>query len=473
MSTSIKKNYLYNFMFHMFSLVMPLITTPYVSRVLQPEGVGTYSYVHSIAMYFSLVAALGISSYGTREAARIRGNRRRLTILFCELGILRVLTTVFCLVIYFALVVISADNPVVYLGMSFIIVAVMFEFNWFFQAMENFKILAGRNFLVKIISVILIFTLVKDENDLIKYILIQSGSIFFANVALLPALKKYLTKISVSNIRPFRHLKETFIYFIPTIATSVYTVLDKTMLGFITRDMSKNGYYEEAHKIINILLTVVTSLNTVVGVRTSYLFARNKDEDIKKHIGNTFRFLFAISFPLSLGLIACADGFVPWFYGEGYEPVASLIMLFAPIVVVIGISNVIGTLYLTPSGQRSRSNKAIVSGAVCNVVLNLLLIPYFGAYGAVISSISAELVISVIYCYFLREYMSIRILAKTAVRYILLAAVMFVPSYLVGKLLEPTFITTIIQVGVGVVVYVVALLITRDPMIGLVKNKIK
>ena len=118
-------------------------------------------------------------------------------------------------------------------------------------------------------------------------------------------------------------------------------------------------------------------------------------------------------------------------------------------------------------------SRTVFSGAVCNVVLNLLLIPYFGAYGAVISSISAELVISVIYCYFLREYMSIRILAKTAVRYILLAAGMFVPSYLVGKLLEPTFITTIIQVGVGVVVYVVALLITRDPMIGLVKNKIK
>lgn len=473
MATSIKKNYLYNFLFQMFSLVIPLITTPYISRVLQPDGVGTYSYVHSIATYFSLVAALGISSYGMRECARIRDNKRRLTVLFCELAILRILTTAFCLIVYFALVVINADNPKVYLAMSFVILGVMFEFNWFFQAMENFKILAGRNFLVKIATVILIFTFVKDENDLIVYVLIQSGSIFFANVALLPTIKKYLTKIPIGIIRPFRHLKETFVYFIPTIATSVYTVLDKTMLGFITRDMSENGYYEEAHKIINILLTVVTSLNTVVGVRTSYLFARKQDEDIKRHIGNTFRFLFAVSFPLALGLMACANNFVPWFFGEGYEPVGTLIIMFSPIVVVIGVSNVIGTLYLTPSGQRGRSNKAIVSGAVCNFVLNLVLIPYLGAYGAVISSISAELVISVMYCYFLREYMSIRTIAKMAVRYILLAAGMFIPVFLVGKILEPTVTTTLIQIGIGVVSYAVALLITRDPLLGLVKNKIK
>lgn len=472
MPTSLKKNYLYNFLFQMFSLLIPLVTTPHVLRALEADGVGTYSYVHSIATYFSLVAALGISYYGTREAARIRDSKRKLSLLFYELSILRIFTTVLCLVVYFALVGISADNAKVYVGMSFIILAVMFDFNWFFHAMENFKILAGRNFLIKIITVILIFVFVRDEDDLLIYVLIQAGSVFVANAALAPALKKYLTRVSVRSIRPFRHLKGTVVYFIPTIATSVYTVLDKTLLGFITRDMTENGYYEEARKIVNILLTVVTSLSTVVGVRISYLFAHKKDEDIKNHIGNTFRFLFAISFPLTLGLIACADNFVIWFFGEEYKQVTSLIMLLSPIVVIIGISNVIDNLYLTPGGQRSRSNKAIVSGAVCNVILNLLLIPHFGAYGTVISSIAAETVISAMYAYFLREYIGIRGIAKMAVKYMLFSAIMFIPVFLVGKIMDTGVLTSLVQVGVGVIVYIIALLVTKDPMIGLVKNKI-
>ena len=397
MENNIKKNYIYNLSFQIFSLLIPFITAPYVSRVLLPEGVGTFSYVNSIATYFSLFAALGLSSYGTREVSRVRDNRKKTSKLFWELSALRLLSTALCLLLYFGFILISGSDMRTYLAAGIVILSVGVDCNWFFQAMENFKVLMVRNFLVKLVSIACIFAFVNGPEDLVLYFLIQGGGTFLSNLVLRAQLVRSVDWVPMKRWHFGHHLRETLIYFIPTIATSVYTLLDRTMIGVITKDMAANGYYEQAHKMVNMLMTVITSLNVVVGVRTSYLFGQNKKKEIRQHIHNTFRFMFMLAFPLTAGLIAVAPGFVPWFYGDGYEPVVPLMMLLAPLLFIIGVSNVLGTLYLTPSGQRSRSNRAIIAGAVCNFLLNLVLIPLFGVYGAVIASLAAELLISVLY----------------------------------------------------------------------------
>lgn len=460
---SLKRNYIYNVSFQIFSLLTPLITTPYVSRVLGADGVGTYSYIHSIATYFALFAALGLSSYGLREVSRVRDNRRRASRLFYELTIMRLATTLISFLAYFLFIVATGSDMKLYLAMSFVILTVGADCTWFFQAMENFKSLVIRNFLVKFLSIACIFLFVRSENDLILYTVIQTGCIFVSNLVLFPQLKQWLVPVSWRRFRFRRHMKETLVYFIPTIATSVYTVLDRTMIGVITHDMTENGFYEQAHKIVNILLTVITSLNVVVGVRTSYLFGQNKEEEIRGHIRDTFRFMYMIAFPMCAGLIACADLFAPEFFGVEYTAVAPMLKMFAPLLFIIGTSNVLGTLYLTPSGQRARSNRAIIAGACTNLVLNLLLIPRFGGTGAVIASVLAELVISGLYLWFSHAFISAWQLLGMALRYGVFAGIMFIPTYLLGEILPARATTTLVQIAAGVVVYAALLILCRDP----------
>ncbi len=460
---NIRKNYIYNVSFQIFSLIIPFITAPYIARVLGAELEGTYVYINSIATFFSLVAALGISSYGMREVSRARDDRYMSSRLFWELSIIRYVSTALCLLLYLGYSLLSGGDLRIYLACSLTILSVGVDSNWYFQAMEKFKTLMVRNFAVKLVNVLCIFLFVRDKEDLLLYVLIQGGGIFLSNLLLRAQLIHHVQKIPLRRLRFRHHIRETLVYFVPTIATSIYTVLDRAMLGMITQDMAANGYYERAHKIINMVMTVITSFNVVVGVRTSYLFGQDKKQEIRHHIHDTFRFMYMIAFPLAAGLCACAPTFVPWFYGEGSEQVIPLMILFSPLLFLIGTSNVLGTLYLTPSGQRARSNRAIISGAVTNFVLNLILIPLLGVYGAVISSLCAEALIAFLYLRYSCRFVSVARILYTGMRYLLLSAVMYVPIYLVGRVLPIGVGTTLLQVAVGVTIYALCLITTNDP----------
>ena len=460
---NLRKNYIYNVSVQIVSMLTPLITAPYLARVLGETGVGTYSYVLSIATYFALFAAMGLSSYGLREVSRVRDDRVRSSRLFWELTVIRVVNTLICCGLYALFIWLVGGDWLVYLGVGFTILSVAADCTWYFQAMENFKSLMLRNLMVKLLSMVLIFTFVRDAGDVALYCAIQTGSMFASNLALWPQLRKMVRPIPLRRLRFLRHIKEVWVYFIPTIATSIYTVLDKTMIGAITGDMAQNGFYENAHKIVNILMTVITSLNVVVGVRTSYLFGKNKEEEVRDHIRGTFRFMYMLAFPMCAGLIACGYGFALEFYGANFAEAGRMLMMFAPLLFIIGTSNVLGSLYLTPSGQRALSNRAIIAGSATNLVLNALLIPRFGAYGAVVASVTAELVISALYLWFSHRFISAWQLLGMAARYAAYAAVMFLPIYWMGQVMEVEAYTILCQIAVGAVVYVGLLVVFKDP----------
>lgn len=445
---------------------------PYVSRIFGAVLIGYYSYANSIALYFSIFAALGISAYGAREVSIHRNDRELCSQTFWELSVIRVFTTVFCLIAYLIAVAVNRNNVIVYLACGVTILSVAFDFTWFLQAMEDFKGLTVRNFIIKTLSVALIFLFVKSENDLALYIFIQTGSTLFANLLTMARVKRYLIPVSKHSLNVFVHFRQIMVYFIPVIASSVYTVLDRTMLGVLTKGAVENGYYEQGHRVITLLLTVITSLNVTVGMRTSYLFGQGKDDKIKKYIGKTFRVMCLISLPMIFGLVACARNFVPIFFGEGFEKVAPVIMLFSPIVFIIGISNIIGTLYLTPFGLRAKANRAILIGAGVNFVLNLILIPLFKSYGAVAASLIAEGVITLMYISFMREYLTLWDFFKTSLRYVGISSVMLIIVWLIGRNWH-TPLALITQVVVGVIIYALGLLITRDPIVFEELSKLK
>lgn len=462
-TNNLRKNYIYNVSVQIVSMLTPLITAPYLARVLGETGVGTFSYVQSIATYFALFAAMGLSSYGLREVSRVRDDRVRSSRLFWELSVIRIVNTLIACGLYALFIWAIGGNWLVYLGVGFTILSVGADCTWYFQAMENFKSLMLRNLTVKMLSMVLIFIFVRDAGDVALYCAIQTGSVFVSNLLMWSQLRKMVRRIPLRRLRFTRHLKEALVYFVPTIATSIYTVLDKTMIGAITGDMAQNGFYENAHKIVNILLTVITSLNVVVGVRTSYLFGKNKEDEIRDHLRDTFRFMYMLSFPMCAGLVACGYGFALEFYGANFAEAGYMIQMFAPLLFVIGTSNVMGSLYLTPSGQRGLSNRAIIAGSVTNLILNILLIPRYGAYGAVVASVTAELVISGLYLYFSHRFISAWQLLGMAARYAGYAAVMFVPIYWMGRVMEVEAYTILCQIVVGVVVYAGLLIVCKDP----------
>lgn len=460
---SIKKNYIYNTLYQILTVITPLITAPYISRVLGSDGVGIYSYTNSIATYFTIFAALGTASYGQREIAMHRDSKEESSKIFWEIELLSIATTGVSLIFWMLWIFISHDYTQFYLALTLSVLAVAFDISWYFGGFEKFKYIVLRNTIVRLLGIALLFIFVKDKNDTLLYVALMAATGFLGNVSMWFYLPKMLSKVNGRELHPFKnHLKQTFMYFVPTIATSIYTVLDKTMIGAITKSTDENGYYEQATKIVRMFQSLIFSLNTVMSARQSYLFSVGKIDEIKEKIAKSFDYLFALSIPLGFGLAAVAQNFVPWFFGKGYEPVIKIMWAMSALPFVICISNILGNQYLTPSGQRVRSTKGIVSGALVNVVLNAVLIPKFLAVGAAVASVAAEFVISVIYVHMSRAVVCWRQLIKTTWKKVIAGIFMFVAVIFVAKIPANSILITVIQVAVGALIYSAFLFLLRD-----------
>ena len=463
---SIKKNYIYNTLYQILSLITPLITAPYISRVLGSSGVGIYSYTNSIVTYFTLFAALGTASYGQREIAMHRDDVKEASKLFWEIEILSLATTGIALVAWTIWILTTTQYTLYYCVLTLSIIAVAFDISWYFGGYERFKYIVIRNTLVKIVGIVLLFAFVKHETDTLLYVGIMATTGLLGNISMWSYLPKLLARVNHKTLHPFQiHLKQTFAYFIPTIATSVYTVLDKTMIGAITNSEELNGYYEQATKIIRMIESLLFSLNTVMAARQSYLFSEGRLDEIKDKIGKSLEFLFAMAVPFMFGIWGIAENFVPWFFGEGYDPVVLLLYIMSPLPLVISISNIMGSQYLTPSGQRAKSSRGIIAGAITNFILNLILIGKFGANGATFASVVAECVISFIYVHMSNGFISWLQIWNVAKKKLVAGALMFLAVWALGRNHIGSVAISMLQIIVGAIVYGIMLLVLHDRFI--------
>ncbi len=459
---SIKKNYIYNTLYEILAIISPLITAPYVSRIFEADGVGIYSYTNAITSYFTMFAALGVKSYGQREIAQHRDNKQECSKLFWELEIMCISTTLICLLVWVMLIIFSNSYSIYYMILTMTVVATAFDISWFWGGQEQYKFIVIRNSIIKIAGIILLFTFVHKKSDLLLYIALIAGTGLLGNISMWSYLPKFLTKVDFRSLNVKRHYKETMIYFIPTIATSIYTMLDKAMIGWITNNDSENGYYEQATKIIHICKTIVFSINTVVSSRMSYLFIQKKHDEILKKMKTTMNFIFLIATPIVFGLIGVSSNFVPIFFGKGYEKTVTIIMVMAPLLIIIGISNCLGSLYFTPSGQRARSNKAIITGAVINLICNSFLIYLFASIGAAIASVIAEMTITLMYIFMAKDFFSPKYIISFMWKRITAATVMLAAIIAIGLLQFEQITVLVIQICGGAAIYFIMLLVLKD-----------
>lgn len=470
---SVKKNYMYTLLYQVTMYIMPLITTPYISRVFGAVPIGIQSYTTSVTSYFVLFGALGTTIYGQQRIAQSRSDRKSCSLLFWEIEILRTLSTLLALVLFAAYVLCTRDYLLYYAILSLNIIAQIFDISWFFQGQEFFSFVVIRNFLVKLSGCILLFTIVRRRDQLWLYILILAATALIGNFTMWMGLPRFLVKVNWKEVHICRHIRPTMIYFIPTIATSIYTVLDKVMIGALTSAFDENGFYEQANKVITLGKAVVFSLNSVMLSRVSFYFAQGDHKQAKSVLIKAMDFVLFVGIAMAAGLTGIAGNFVPWFYGPGYDQVCGLLQLEGLLIPIIGISNCLVNSYLTPSGQQSRVNRALIAGAAVNFCLNLVLIPTYFSAGAAAASIVAEAIISGICIYLSRSYLSGRKLWQLSWKKLIAAGIMLLYLMTVFGRNNATVLITCIQIVTGGTMYVLVLLILKDSIMRQFMDEIK
>ena len=460
---SLKKNIAISTLYQILLVILPMITAPYIARVLGPDQSGVYDFTNSIQTYFAMFAALGTASYGAREIARVRNDEKQRSVLFWEIELMTVMTSAVCILVWFFFILFAKQYKVIYLVLTMGLFSTMFDISWFFAGMEQFTYTVSKNAVCKLAGVILMFLFVRRPEDLLLYIIIITASTMLGNLSMWLYIPRFITKVDFRRLRFRNHFHETLIYFIPSVATSVYTVLDRTLIGTITNNRAENGFYHYTMQIINIMKALTfSSLNMVLGSRIAYLFAEEKYDEIKERIRDSINYILFMGIGICFGLIGVSGRFVPLYLGPGYDRVVTMLVLMSPIVVIIGVSNCLGSQYYTPSGNRKLSAKFIIIGAIVNLTLNLILIPRFWGYGAIVASLIAETVITVLYFRHCNGYLTADTLFREGWKKLVAGVLMLAVIRILDRFIASDIIALCAEVMAGFAVYCALIVLLRD-----------
>ncbi|HFU3716648.1 TPA: flippase [Streptococcus suis] len=404
--SSVKLNFIMNFILTISNFIFPLITFPYVSRVLQAEGVGTINFATSIVTYFSMIGMLGIPTYGIRACAKVRDDKEELDKTVLEIMLLNGLVMGISLILLFVSVV-TIDKlhseKMLYLVLSSTLIFNVLGVDWLYRSLEKYSYITFRSILFKIVSVILMFLYVKTSDDYVIYGAITVVAAVGSNLLNFINLRKIISWMNLKELDIFRHLKPTLTFFLLTVSTTIYLNVDTTMLGFI-RGSGEVGYYSAAVKVKQILVSVVTSLGAVLLPRLSYYYEQGNMEEFERLTQKALNFVFILSLPMVTYFILVSKYTILFLSGESFLPAVLPMQLIMPTVLFIGLSNLMGIQILVPTNREKLVVYSTIVGAVVDILVNIFAIPSFGASGAAIAGTIAECSVAAVQFYFLKEF---------------------------------------------------------------------
>lgn len=467
------KNYLYNAGYQILLMLAPVITTPYVSRILGANNNGINTYTNGWVTFFYLAGQLGISLYGNREIAYQRNDKYKRSKIFWEIISLQLLTSSIALIAYITVVLMfSSAFKVYFLLQALWIVAYGIDVSWYFMGMEDFKKTVSRNTIVKLITIALIFILVRNRDDLAKYIFLLGFAQLAGSMTLWPYLRRSIQWVKISSWRPFKHFYPALLLFIPTITTQIYLVVNRIMLGRMAPQAAVSQF-NFGDNIVKLVLAIVTATGTVMLPHMANKFASGDIKGVHDSLYRSFDFVTAIATPLMFGLMAIAYKFAPWFLGNEYGPTGGVIFFEAPAILMIAWSNVTGTQYLMPIHREHEFTISVTIGAVVNVIANLFLISLYSANGAAIATVISEFSVTAVQLFYIRGTIRRRKLFAPIWRYLLSGLFMYLVVSRIDEIMSMTIINLILQVALGALVYVVCLFIMRAPIITQAKELLK
>jgi len=459
-TASLKKNFFMNILLTASSFLFPLITFPYVSRVLLPEGTGRVAFVLSIISYFSMFASLGIPTYGIRICAQVRDDKEKLSQTVQELFIINAAMTAVTYLIY--VISVCFVEPFREEKALFLICGVSIFFNmigmeWLYKALEQYQYITIRSVLVKLVSVVLMFILVRSLSDYLFYGALTIFAGVGSNLLNFINVHKYISLMPRKRYNLAQHLKPILLLFALNVATTIYTSLDVAMLRFMT-DNQQVGYYNAAVKVKDLLVAFVTALGAVLLPRISYYISVGKQEEFWKLLKRAFDFVMFLAIPLCVYFILMADKCVLFLSGPAYYGSIVPMRIITATIFCIGLTNLIGMQMLVPTGKEILVTLSTCIGALTDVILNCLLIPKYGASGAAAGTLAAEIAVLIVQLWIIRAYIP-RLMSVPQIFKILLAvslsatAVLFVRSILHAG----NFITLCVTVAVFGVSYLAVL----------------
>ena len=453
--TSIRKNFLYNSLYQILIMFIPLFTTPYLSRVLGPSGIGTYSYAYSIANYFVLFIMLGLNNYGNREIASVRDNQLELRKTFWSIYAMQFSIGIIVNIVYFIYCIRISGNLIISLSMSLFVLSACFDINWCFFGLEKFKMTVIRNAFIKIFTMISIFLFVKTSDDTIIYCLVMVIGMLISQIILWPYVFKKIKFYKPKPSEIIRHIKPNLFLFLTVIAVSLFKIMDKIMLGFLT-STEQVGFYESSEKIINIPIALVTALGTVMLPRMTNMISNNVENN-NRFIFYSILFSMFFSTSMCFGIMAISQEFVPIFYGNGYEICVSLFIILLPSCIFLAFANVVRTQYILPHQLDSIYVVSAFLGAGINLFINFLLIPKYEAIGASIGTLLAEMTVCFYQCYKVRKFIPIKTYASKSIPFILSGLLMFIIVFNVNLDLSNMYFILLMKIFLGVIIYFIIL----------------
>ncbi|GAB6694435.1 flippase [Streptococcus uberis] len=455
----LKINVLLNIFYQCFAIFVPLITAPYIARVVGVKGVGIYSYTYSIAFMFSLFILFGINNYGNRTISFNFDNRFLYNKLFLEMYLMQFFSGLVISILYF----LYCFSPLcTYKDISLIqgiyVISAMFDISWFYFGLDKFKIVIVRSTIIKFISLISVFIFVKTNNDLWIYTLIMALGVLLGQVVLFIGVFSIIKFERISFKRVLNHIKPNLILFIPVISVSLYKIVDKIMISRMS-NVSQTGIFENAEKIVNVPVMLVTAVGTVMLPFASKLVKSGNQIDLERNIIVTMKNISTLSTAIVFGLAAIGHDFTIVYYGKEFESSWTILALLLSTVFFISWANVIRTQYIIPMQEDNIYVKAVIGGAIINVILNLILIPQFDAMGAVFSTIASEAFVAIYQTFKIKNNFSVVMNLYAWLIPLLSACVMFILIKFVGILVPHILIRIIVQILIGAFIYIITMIL--------------
>lgn len=476
MAQSIKSNYIFNLLNSVSQLLFPLITFPYASRIMMADGIGQVQFFSSIISYISLFTCLGIPMYAIREVAKVRSDAAKMSTTTIEILLLHAMLTILgyvaAAIICMTVSDVQTDIPL-FLILSATIFFTAIGCEWFYQGIEDFKYVAIRGLVVKIISVALLFLFVKTKEDILWYGAYTVFGVLGGNIFNFLRLRKYVDRriVNIHDLHPLRHLKPAIHIFVFNVITSIYLQLNTMLLGFL-KDVAAVGYFTAATKLMYMTMSVSNSLGSVMMPRASNLIAENKMNEFKNVVQKSYDFIIAISIPLTIGLIFTSKSAMLLLSGNSFYPSILASQIVAINIISIGISGVMGMQILYPMGKINIVILCTFLGAITNVIVNVLLIPHYGHYGTAIAFATTELVVTVSMYFIGKKYIPIRLLKHQHLNYLVSGVAMGIVLFIIAKQEYNNIVTLLSMLLTGVSVYAICLIALHDPISKIIMNTI-
>ncbi|HFJ9284686.1 TPA: oligosaccharide flippase family protein [Bacillus toyonensis] len=469
-------DFLYNALYQLFIIITPILTMPFLSRVLGVRALGINSYTFSVVQILSVLAFLGIGQLGIRNIAKNRESQNKVNETFWGLWLIQFLAGIVVIGIYiFYIMNVNEEYRMYFLLQLPFLLGVIFDISWFYIGIERIKQVVLRNMLIKSVSIILIFILIRSENDLWKYMLIMSLGALLGNVVFWIGISKYVTKFSFNRKYLQDNFKAALLLLIPQLAIQVYITFDKTILGMIAGPIELS-YYDQSQKISRIILAVITSLSMVLLPRLANLAVNAQNEILHKYLKKSLDYTIVLSLLFCNIVMLNSYEFVPWFFGEDFIPMSPLMFWVSLIIIFIPIGGVFANQYALAFEKDKQYVLPLVLGAIISLTLNIIFIPRYGAIGATIVILVVEFMVCFFRIYLIRKYLDLKYMFQGVYTYFLAASITFIVVYFIPKMFVNDFINMTIKSLIIVTVYIIIIfvlpnIISQDLKRIILKNK--